>query len=233
LNSEIFRFKEFSLRNVDSSLKINTDGVLLAAWSKIKGRKRIIDLGTGGGVMAFILAQKTNNKSKVVGIDIDANSIKEAQFNLSLNPEFNISFLEADIRTYHELGESSFDYVISNPPFYDEEINQASSAKHTQELNFEELVNSCRKLMTDDGLASIVLPYKHLSSITTIIANENLYMTRICCISGKHEKTANRVMIEFSKNKKFISITHLQIRNANNFYTEEYKQLTKSYYLNF
>ena len=230
MNSDYFQFKKFILRNTESTLKINTDGVLIGAWCNTEGSNTILDIGTGCGLIAFMLSQKVP-EARIWGIDIEPKCIAEASHNLGLNNFSNIKFSVADIRAYATKKDMHFDYVISNPPFYLEETSDSNNAKHTKDLSFKELVEAYDRLMHSSSKGAMILPYQHLALLEDLLKSRHLYLNRLCLVSGKSKLIPNRVMIEFSRSKAFLETSYLSVRSDNNEYSKEHRMLTKDFYL--
>ncbi len=240
MEKDFFHFKSFKLRNRDCALKINSDGVLLAAWTKLSGNDRVLDIGTGGGVIAFILKKRYPN-IRVHGIDIDKPSIEEAQYNITLNNWKNISFESTSIQAYsRSYTRDTYDHIISNPPFHSSGLSSANRlnfAKHSEALSFSELIVASASLLSFVGKLSLIVPYERMNELETLAEGAGLHKTRIAQVKGKEGGPVKRVMIEFCK-KKLSSIEkdHFFIRKDNEdskSFGEKYRSLTKDLYLDF
>ena len=233
MNSDYFQFKKFVLRNTDSTLRINTDGVLLGAWCNVYGCQSIIDIGTGCGLIAFMMSQRVSAEAQILGIDLEPKCIAEASHNLDINNFSNIEFSLVDARTFASENDVFYDYIISNPPFYPEKSSDSNNAKHTEDLSFKELICVYDALMHMTSKGAMILPYQHLTLIENLLENKHLYVNRLCLVSGKSQLIPNRVMIEFSRTKSFRETTYLSVRSENNEYSKEHRELTKDFYLNY
>ncbi len=242
MDKDYFYFKDFALRNRDASLKINTDGVLLAAWAEIEDAISILDIGTSSGVIAFILAYR-NSKASIEGIDICENSILEARYNKTINSQLatNVTFLNQSLQEYILECGQTYSHIVCNPPFFDIDkaystpVTSKQKAKHSYDLSVDELLQCSSTLMRDRGKLSIIIDYRDLVEIEKSCSENQLYISRKVEISGKPSKEPNRLLIEFTKSKlaRETATSSLSIREENGNYTNEYKQLTKDLYLNF
>ena len=148
-----FSFKQFHIEQEHSAMKVGTDGVLLGAWAK--GGLNILDIGTGTGLIALMMAQRFPN-SKVVGIDIDENAIKDALYNVR-NSSFieRVSIEQITLQTYGKKHANEFDAVVCNPPYFINSLKTLSEsrtiARHTDSLSYAELVRYAKEILKDKG----------------------------------------------------------------------------------
>ena len=234
-------------------MKVGTDGVLLGAWA---GRdlnlnhnhnlnhnlnlnenfytKRCLDIGTGTGLIALMLAQRFP-EAKIEGIDIDTASIEQAKDNVE-NSVFKarITIKEQDFGNINSFS-SKYNLIASNPPFYTEDTlggKQARDrARHTTSLPFEILISNVAKLLATDGLFSVIIPYQSATDfISTCVANR-LYLTRRVNIRSTEKKPFNRVMLEFSTSIQPSDTSTLTLYDANYKRSSDYSQLTQDFYL--
>ena len=158
--SSPFRFKKFEVSHSRSSMKVGVDGVLIGCWVRASEAGTILDVGTGCGVVALICAQRFPEAS-IRGIDIDAESVDEANFNFN-NSLFS-GRLQAEIKDFLEMPETErFDLIISNPPFFSSGVKSVETARekarHELSLPLSALIAKARRLMTDMGVLALVLP---------------------------------------------------------------------------
>ncbi|MBO4572068.1 MAG: methyltransferase [Bacteroidales bacterium] len=246
-----FKFKQFTVSNELSAQKVGTDGVLLGAWVHLDGtEKHILDVGTGTGVIALMLAQRTSRHSRldresvVVGIDIDAPSAKEAAANFNASPwRTRMAAFRGDFRGLggseaHPLSflRCKYDLIISNPPFFTGSLKapdeRRSDARHSDTLTFRELAAEASCLLSDEGRLAVIYPAEEAENLAGTALEAGLFPVRICRVSTKKGKAPKRVMMEFSRQKKEPLIEELFIQEGEG-YTEEYKSLTRDFYLKF
>jgi len=233
-----FRFKQFSVDDSNCPMKVGTDSVLLGTWAEVENCSKILDIGTGSGLLALMAAQRS--AAEIIAIDIDADAINAAKSNFFSSPwNERLKALETGLQDYSiHCPTAVFDHIITNPPFFINSLKapkpERSNARHTDRLPFELLASASAKLLKPEGKLSMVLPVNE-SDIFTRIAEENgLFLLRKMMIIPKYGKKANRVLFEsgFKINGVMVN-TELTIRDQSGEYTIDYKALTKDFYLNF
>jgi tRNA1Val (adenine37-N6)-methyltransferase len=227
----VFKFKEFSIIQEKSAMKVGTDGVLLGSWVACKQANTILDIGCGTGLISLMLAQRNLN-SNIIGIEIDAIASQEAKLNVD-----NSDWQER-IRIEHSAlqqfkPETQFDLIVSNPPFFDENKAQdrRATARHTNFLSFGELIGSAENLLTEKGIFGVITSKYTETEFCEIATTHNLYCNRVCNVKGNESTEVKRVMLEFSFVKAELLTEYLTIETARNKYTNEYVQLCKDFYL--
>ena len=229
-----FRFKQFAVEQDDVAMKVGTDGVLLGAWADCEGAKHILDIGTGTGVIALMMAQR-NVEAKIHAVEIDETASKRARSNFDLSPW--AERLEVECCAVQEFAPSEkFDLIISNPPYFVDSLlppdAKRSTARHTHDLSFEELDKAVCRLLAEDGRFALILP---TTEFDKYLAITQLCLCRRCDVHPTVGSPTKRVMAEFAKQKvdavALENITIEQERRGD--YTEEYRTLTKDFYLKF
>jgi len=241
-----------------SAMKVNTDGVLLGAWLTIPslnnpGKKlEVLDIGTGTGVIALIIAQRLQGvsaQSSIFAIDSDSPSATEAQENFSASPW--PAMLEARHLTLQEMtkdisSENRFDIIASNPPYFKDSLKAPSArrsfARHNDNLPYETLISSVAKILKEKGVFSVVLPAEVLDEFISLAREEDLVPVRICRVKTVSAGKVKRVLMEFKKSceegciiqKDIPAEELLTIQDRGDGpYTNEYRRLTGDLYLNF
>ncbi len=241
-----------------SAMKVNTDGVLLGAWLTIPSltvpgeKPEVLDIGTGTGVIALIIAQRLQYisvQSSIFAIDSDGPSATEAQENFSASPwpaMLIAKHLSIQEMTEDNSFENRFDLITSNPPYFKDSLKapsaRRSSARHNDNLSYNTLITSAAKMLKEKGIFSVVLPAEVLDEFLFIAREEGLVPVRICRVKTVSAGKIRRVLMEFKKSCKEISITQenapaeeqLTIQERGDGpYTNEYRRLTGDLYLNF
>ena len=188
----MFHFRRFSLRHSRSAQKVGTDGVLLGAWADIAGAHRILDVGTGCGLIALMAAQRCE-VAEVTGIDIDAPSVEEARENAAASPFADrISIERADILDYDA---APFDHILSNPPYHTEPLlppdARRAAARHTADLPLPALINRAAHLLVPGGTLHIILPtaaFTEATSAATACGLRLVRRTDVCTTAAKPPK---------------------------------------------
>jgi len=221
-------------------MKVGTDGVLLGAWAQVPQNEdaspylNVLDVGTGTGLIALMLAQRFP-AAKIVGIDIDEASIEQAKENADNTPfKAQISIQKQDFSDL-DFSSNKYDLIVSNPPFYTEDTLSGKEARdmarHTTSLPFEILVANTAKLLTKGGLFCVIIPYQSASDFISICVTNRLYLTRRLNIRSKESKPFNRVMLEFSTTIQPAKTNTLTLYDNYHERTPEYTQLTQDFYL--
>ena len=243
-----FDFKQFSVRNEIAGLKVGTDGVLLGALADIgrmsvspempegsTGRRpRILDIGTGTGVIALMLAQRCPG-AELTGIDIDVHSPAGENFLNSPWPE-RLEFIDRSLADFMDGDPGLFDAIVSNPPYYDSSLPcpdaDRSAARHTGSLSYREVITFANDFLSGGGTVSLILPKSEEQRCTRFAASFGLYPYRIWSIKTTPAKSPSRLVADFSRTRTRPERRELTIQDSNG-YTAEYKELTKEFYLNF
>ena len=229
-----FRFKQFAVEQDDVAMKVGTDGVLLGAWAACDGAKRILDVGTGTGVIALMMAQR-NLEAPTYAVEIDETAAKRARSNFDNSPW--VERLNVECCAVQEFNPSEkFDLIISNPPYFVDSLlppdAKRSTARHTHELSFEELDKAVCRLLKDGGRFALILP---TAEFEKYLALTRLQMVRRCDVYPTLGSAIKRVMAEFAlhatTDATLETITIEQERRGD--YTAEYRDLTKDFYLKF
>ena len=216
-------------------MKVGTDGVLLGTWSKA-ANGNTLDIGTGTGLIALMLAQRTKI-ALIDAIEIDVAASKEAQENFNTsNWNDRLTIFNEAIQNYAP--QKKYNSIVSNPPFFigatkAPETNR-NTARHTDNLSFAELINAVKSLLADDGTFSLILPINEAKQFIQLAFEAQLYLNRKCIVKPNPTKAAKRVLMEFSFNETTILQEKLTIETEKrHVYTEEYISLTKDFYLKF
>ena len=229
-----FRFKQFAVEQDDVAMKVGTDGVLLGAWAACDGAKRILDIGTGTGVIALMLVQR-NPEAQIQAVEIDETATRRARSNFDMSPW--AERLEVVCCAVQEFNPAEkFDLIISNPPYFVDSLlppdAKRSTARHTHDLSFEELDKAACQLLADEGKFALILP---TTEFEKYLAITQLSLVRRCDVHPIEGGEVKRVMAEFAKQKVGETILeNISIeRGRRGDYTEEYRTLTKDFYLKF
>lgn len=232
-----FRFKQFRVKNEDSPMKVGTDGVLLGAAIRLTGQeRRILDIGTGTGVIALMLAQRCES-AVIVGVEIDPDAAREANFNFKRSQWANRLELNACSLNEYDANsvEKRFDLIVSNPPYFDGSLlnpdSRRSIARHTVSLSCRELLDFSKRHLEKEGRLALILPYESRDSLLREAALLGLHTTRIISIFSTSKKDATRIIAEFRAEPcQNPEENKLTIRNDEG-YTYEYLNLMHEFYL--
>ncbi|MBL7558176.1 methyltransferase [Olleya sp. YSTF-M6] len=235
--SKPFEFKAFTVQQDQCAMKIGTDSVLLGAWTPLDTNPfSILDIGAGTGVLSLQLAQRSTAQV-IDALEIDELAYEQCVDNFEASPWADRLFCyHADLAEFTEEIEDQYDLIISNPPFYSEDFktdnNQRDLARFTDALPFEHLVDSVSKLLTKDGVFSVVIPYKEESHFITLASQAGLFPNRILHVKGTKHSEIKRSLLAFSFRESVIKTEVLVIEIERHQYTQEYINLTQDFYLN-
>lgn len=236
--SRDFRFKRFLVCQPRSAMKVGTDGVLLGAWAHLnEHHRRVLDIGTGTGLVALMVAQRTESwGAEVVGVEIDAPSAEDAADNFrSSEWAARLSVVECAVQEYAPT--EKFDHIISNPPYFVNSLlspdSSRTTARHTTSLSFEELARAAGRLLSSQGVLSLVLPYDAVGDMILAAVRVGLFLVRREDVRSKPTSAPLRSLLEFGFEPLTTVRTELTIHTSDGDYTEEYRNLTRDFYLKF
>ena len=234
-----FKFKEFTVHQDKTAMKVGTDGVLLGAWCTIdEYPNTILDIGAGTGVISLMLAQRSDAMT-IDAVEIDANAYEQTVENFEKSDWgdrlycYNAGFIEFANEIEEE--EETYDLIVSNPPFYTDEFetsdNARNTARFTSSLSFEDLLVGVSKILSADGVFATIIPFKEEEHFIKIARANNLHIHNLCRVQGTETSEIKRSMLAFSFNAREIKVAKLIIETARHQYTEDYISLTKDFYL--
>lgn len=237
MSNASFAFKQFSIKQDRCAMKVSTDAVLLGAWITPNGSKRILDIGTGTGVIALMLAQKT--PAEIVAIDIDKESTEQARLNVLESIFKNIEVRNQSFQDLTKTSEQKFNLIVTNPPYFIDSLKSnndtRSKARHADLLPFEDLIAGVKKLLDEKGKFCLILPKNEAGIFRVMAEQKGLYLSKLMRIRTKTDQdTEKRHLMQFEfKETEFSESTLIIEKEGSLNYTEEYRELTKDYYLNF
>lgn len=234
----IFRFKEFEVRNCQSAMRVNTDGVLLGAWAPISEMTtQIWDVGSGTGLIALMLAQRSN--ANITAIEIDPISYKEMVENIRASKWANrVTPIYGDFNCVWE-SISRPQLIVSNPPYFTETKsglksidNRRATARHEDSLNYRSLIKISSAVLPDNGVLCLISPADRASDIEFNAISSGMYVHRKTFIKTTPTKEPKRILWEITKTKTPVICDSLTIYSQATSYSEEFKQIVKNFYLN-
>ncbi len=218
-------------------MKVGTDGVLLGGWISEKLEvDRILDIGTGSGLIALMLAQKFP-QSKIIGIEPDPASFHQATQNFENSPwKGNILAVESDLFHFCRGNNEPFDLIVSNPPFHEEMILSSDpgkiSTRSTSALSFEELFECSSKMLSDTGYFAMIAPFRSEERLMQLSERNGLFLVRLTLVRGTISSPIKRVLLLFSKiETKSPSRDEIYLEISRHQFSKEYTELTNEYYL--
>ena len=216
-------------------MKVGTDGTLLGAWAQASaGLCRVLDVGTGTGLIALMMAQRYP-EAHITAIDIDEKAVFQAQENVSASPFADrIEVIQVDIQTYED--SEKFDSIVCNPPFFEDSLvcpdPQRTEARHTVSLGYRQLMESAFRLLKDDGRFSVIIPADCRSRLESESHLRGFFISRLCSVQTTPKKAPKRYMIEFAKHPvNEIDITNGILESLPQIRSDWYRELTQDFYI--
>ncbi len=231
-----FRFKQFGVRDEYSAMKVGVDSVLLGAWIRSGDYRNILDIGCGSGLLMLMMAQRFE-MANITGVEIDGGSVKDAMHNRAASSwRDRLYVLNQDFRTFRT--EGKFDLILTNPPFFKSSllppVKSRAGARHEESLALRVLLPRVKSLLADNGIFALVFPYDREEELLELAGEQELYPLRILHTRNKAGAGIKRSFVEFAKvNQNQVQVETLLIRTPDNDYSEEYRELTKDFYLKF
>lgn len=228
-----FQFKHFIVHQSNSAFKVGTDGVLLGAWVNCHHQTNLLDVGTGTGLIALMLAQK-NPTAQLTAIEIDTESALVAASNFNLSAWHNRIALKTGDYLAMEFP-SKFHHVVSNLPFFNNDLKNPNArkltARHDDSLPFEAFLEKSKKLLDTGGNISFILPYSRLNELKTTIEQQQLHIARMCAVKSQASKPFHRILMTLNTHKVNCEETELILQTDSRKYTDEAWALFSEYYL--
>jgi tRNA1Val (adenine37-N6)-methyltransferase len=236
-DEKVFRFKHFEINQADCAMKVGTDGVLLGAWTAVKDAKHVLDIGTGTGLLALMIAQKSTAAIDAIEINRAAyfqalKNIDKSDWRMRINP------VHASLQEYVGSGKK-YDLIISNPPFFinahKSTYDERNIARHTDEsLSFDALIDGVISLLDEKGRFCLILPMKESQIFLSLCEKKGMYCQQLIRVKTKEGKGFKRVLLELSLIQPVKIVTKdISIHNEIGTYTREYIALTEDYYTHF
>lgn len=233
----MFQFKQFSLEQDRCAMKIGTDGVLLGAWAPIEHNPySILDIGTGTGIIALMLAQRSHAE-QIDALEIDEEAYEQATDNFENSPWNDRLFcFHAGLDEFMEEPEDEYDLIVSNPPFHQEDYKsnneQRDLARFQDAMPFEDLIEAADLLLSENGVFAVIIPFKEEEKFLNLAHEYELYPVKITRVKGTPTTEIKRSLLAFSRNEiANFPLDELIIETARHIYTPEYIELTKEFYL--
>lgn len=227
-----FSFKRFTVYHDKCAMKVGTDGVLLGAWTNVNTSQRILDIGTGSGLVALMLAQRC--EASITAIDIDSEAVEQAQININAsNWKNRMEVIHTDLCKYSP--QNLFDTIVSNPPYFIDSLKcddiQRNTARHNDTLTSEQLFENVSQMLCPEGEFSLILPFEQTESAISTGEKYGLHPTRHTRVITRPGLPPKRSLLAFKKRPEEYIPQDLVIELERHVYSEEYIALTKEFYL--
>jgi tRNA1Val (adenine37-N6)-methyltransferase len=247
MGTHTFQFKQFTLSQDRCAMKVGTDAVLLGAWVHAVGASRILDVGTGTGVVALMLAQRTtapfshstptslsmSTPAAIDALELDSAAAVQASENSQKSPwAERIHVYATDARRWNA---PAYDLIVSNPPFFRQSLKaptaNRSQARHDDTLSWEELAELATRLLTPEGRFALILPAAAEGVFEALCWEQGLYLHRHCAVSTREGTVPKRLLLEFSRKQSQVEYSTLTLQTADLQRTEAFSILTADFYL--
>lgn len=232
-----FQFKQFNIEQDRTAMKIGTDGVLLGTWAPIENNPfSILDIGTGTGIIALMLAQRSEAQ-QIDGLEIDEEAYEQATDNFENSPWNDRLFcFHAGLDEFVEEPEDEYDLIVSNPPFYSEDYKSDNEkrdlARFQDAMPFEDLIEAADLLLSENGIFAVIIPFKEEEDFIALAKDFELFPVKITRVKGTPTTAIKRSLLAFSRNEiSNLTVDELIIETTRHIYTPEYIALTKDFYL--
>lgn len=236
MSNPYFRFKKFTVFHDRCAMKVGTDGVLLGAWTNITNTQQILDIGTGTGLIALMLAQRS--LAQIDAVEIDPQSCNQARENINNSPWSNrIQIYHNSIQNYAINCSKRYNLLISNPPFFTNAskaaIKARTVARHSDSLEQIEILQIAEKLLCEDGRLAIIYPTEQAESFQQKAESFEFYCQRKLYVKSTLASPIKRILLEFGKNDLAYQESTLIIETARHSYSAEFVNLIKNFYLKY
>lgn len=233
--NKYFRFKQFTVEQERCAMKVGTDGVLLGAWVSIPAATaRVLDIGTGTGLIALMAAQRAP-MAYVDAVEIENEAAEQAKENVKNSPWSNrVAVFETAVQEFAP--QYTYDIIVSNPPYFIRSLKneslKKSIARHNDMLPLGELAASVKRLLAADGIFAAILPYEEANLFIAEAAGEDLFLQRRLDVRGRKAKPVKRVLMEFArKPAERVDEKEIYLENEDNSRSRAYSLLTADFYL--
>ncbi|MGD9929064.1 MAG: tRNA1(Val) (adenine(37)-N6)-methyltransferase [Mangrovibacterium sp.] len=233
--NHFFQFKQFCIVQEKAAMKVGIDGVLLGAWARLETASRVLDIGTGTGLLTLMAAQRS--AAQVDAVELESEAAEDARHNFEASPWKNRLSLFVDAFQKFE-SEYKYDHILSNPPFFDNSPKSAdhkrARARHSDSLSLEELLGKSTGLLTEQGRISLILPAEKEEKLRSVARQNSLFVNRLSRVSPDETRPPHRILAELSFSPMLEESPEIFIREpASGNYTVQYRELTKDFYLAF
>lgn len=232
---EPFQFKQFSIAHDRCTHKVGTDGVLLGAWVRVlPGDRSVLDIGTGSGLIALMVAQRTGVNCFIDAIEIGEEDASQAKDNVSQSPwKDRVKVYNTALQDFH-VGKP-YDLIVTNPPYFSSSLlppdEKRGRARHSNALPWPQLLEHVIRLLSDQGRLAMILPHAEALKFTSLASTAGLFVLRKTVVRSRANKPPERLLLELGTSVNGMPDTELILHSGPEKWSEEYVLLTKDFYL--
>ncbi|MFO6423597.1 tRNA1(Val) (adenine(37)-N6)-methyltransferase [Motilimonas sp. KMU-193] len=231
-----FSFKRFHIEHDLCAMKVGTDGILLGAWAKVDGAQRVLDIGTGSGLIALQIAQRSEQHCHITALEIDPQAAQQAKANVAASPwPDKVSVIEQSVQQFAAASNQQYDVIVSNPPYFPAgqvlACQARATARHTGSLSKMDLLTAIEQLLTPTGRCDMVLPYDVALDYIATATSLGLHLHERVDVVTKANKPPHRMLFSLSKTAHKGAHSQLTIHHQEGGYSSEYIALTSDFYL--
>ena len=230
---DIFHFKQFSVKHDRCAHKVGTDGVLLGAWVDVRGAHRILDIGTGSGVIALMLAQRSLPHAHIDAVEISLEDCEQAKENVAKSPWSHKIIIEN--QALQKFDTDPYDLIVSNPPFFIDSAKPPAEermrARHAELLPPKELLAHAQRLLNPQGKLCLVLPVTEAQNFIALAKGQGWHCSRLCEFRARANKPPERLLFQLQLTKHPFQNESLILYEQGEEWTIAYKNLTRDFYL--
>ena len=215
-------------------MKVSTDGILLGAWAQVPLEGPILDIGTGTGLIALMLAQRTRGQVPVTALELDEEAAVQAAENVTASPWPDVvNVIQADVRTWRQ--EQKFGQILSNPPYFSDSLKATGEARnlarHNDTLGFAELMQAVDTLAAPGAGFHCIIPVASTDKLLAEAGKLEWWPARRCEVQSRPEKDVSRVLLSLERGEQDCDFSSLCLHSASGEYSEDFVTLTKAFYL--
>jgi tRNA1Val (adenine37-N6)-methyltransferase len=241
MRNSCFYFKQFAIAQDKCAMKVGTDGILLGAWARLPENAQILDIGTGTGLLALMLAQRsqssnTSSNTFIDAVEIDHDAYQQAKENIESSPwRDRINIHHSSIQDWVIACSQQYDLIISNPPFFENAFkpsqNSRNLARHSDSLSQTDILQIASKLLKPNGHLTVIYPTDLASNFLAKAQSFNLFCDRQAYVKPTPQSVVKRMLLELSPTKYPTQTMTITIEERKHLYTQDYIALVKDFYL--
>lgn len=241
LSNSVFRLKQFSVEIFEGVFPVTTDSILLGSWVRVADSLRILDIGTGSGLLSLMAIQRAVSNAEIYAIDSSLACIECSKYNFLSSPwadrlhAFKLDALDILKPSDFFLLDATFDVIISNPPYFinalKSDLPDKSRSRHQQELDFELLARLTAKHLNVNGSASFIIPINVEETLSNVMMSCQLFVSRLCRVRDHAQAPVKLCLVEYKKIHELPEIENIILFNEDGNRSNEYHNITKAYYI--